>query len=52
VAKLFGEEPQMQVRGDLRRFKNLLEAGEIPTTEGQPHGPRPVWYKAFGGTNR
>jgi uncharacterized membrane protein len=52
VAKLFGEEPQMQVREDLRRFKRLLEAGEIPTTEGQPHGPRPVWYKAFGGTNR
>ena len=52
VAKLFGEEPQTQVREDLRRFKNLLEAGEIPTTEGQPHGTRPLWYQAFGGKNR
>jgi uncharacterized membrane protein len=25
---------------DLRRFKALLETGEIPTTEGQTHGPR------------
>jgi uncharacterized membrane protein len=38
VAKLFGEEPNRQVREDLRRFKALLEAGEIPTTEGQPSG--------------
>ncbi len=26
------------VRDDVRRLKNLLEAGEIPTTEGQPSG--------------
>lgn len=38
VAKLFGEEPQIQVAGDLRRFKNIMETGEIPTTEGQPSG--------------
>ncbi len=38
VAKLFGEEPQMQIDGDLRRFKQLMEAGEIATTEGQPSG--------------
>ena len=38
VAKLFGEEPELQVREDLRRFKRLLETGEIPTTEGQPSG--------------
>lgn len=29
-----------QVHEDLRRFKNLLEAGEIPTNEGQPAGHR------------
>jgi hypothetical protein len=28
----------MQVREDLRRFKALMEAGEVPTTEGQPSG--------------
>lgn len=40
VAKLFGEEPGQQIAGDLRRFKNIAEAGEIPTTEGQPSGKR------------
>jgi uncharacterized membrane protein len=40
VAKLFGEEPDQQVRGDLRRFKQLMETGEVPTTEGQPAGKR------------
>jgi uncharacterized membrane protein len=38
VARLFGEEPTIQVREDLRRFKALLETGEIPTTAGQPSG--------------
>ena len=38
VAKLFGEEPGFQVEDDLRRFKNLMETGEIPTIEGQPKG--------------
>jgi uncharacterized membrane protein len=40
VARLVGEEPGQQVDGDLRRFKQLLETGEIPTTKGQSHGPR------------
>ena len=38
VAKLFGEEPGQQVREDLRRFKQLMETGEVATTEGQPRG--------------
>jgi uncharacterized membrane protein len=37
-AKLFGEEPEQQIGDDLRRFKMLMEAGEIATTEGQPTG--------------
>jgi len=36
LAKLFGEEPEQQIGDDLRRFKMLMEAGEIATTEGQP----------------
>ena len=40
VAWLLGEEPHAQVREDLRRVKQLLEAGEIATTEGQPVGRR------------
>lgn len=39
-AMLFGEEPEQQIREDLRRFKEMMEAGEIPTTDGQPHGRR------------
>lgn len=38
VAKMFGEEPDQQVREDLRRFKAVMEAGETPTTDGQPSG--------------
>jgi uncharacterized membrane protein len=38
VAKLFGEEPALQIAEDLRRFKQTMEAGEILTTEGQPAG--------------
>jgi uncharacterized membrane protein len=30
VAKLFGREPNIQARQDLRRFKQLMETGEIP----------------------
>jgi len=30
VASLFGREPSQMIREDLRRFKQLLEAGEIP----------------------
>jgi uncharacterized membrane protein len=40
AAKLLHEEPDTQVREDLRRFKQLMEAGEVPTTEGQPAGRR------------
>ncbi|MCC5616645.1 cyclase [Nostoc sp. CHAB 5836] len=38
VAKLFGEEPKQQIGDELRRFKMLMEAGEIATTEGQSRG--------------
>lgn len=40
VAWLFGEEPGQQIEGDLRRFRSLMEAGEVPTTSGQPSGSR------------
>lgn len=38
LAKLFGEEPEQQIGAELSRFKQLMEAGEIATTEGQPSG--------------
>jgi len=36
VAKLFGREPNIQARQDLRRFKQLMETGEIPTSAMNP----------------
>lgn len=38
VAKLLGEEPALQVREDLRHFKQIMETGEIASVEGQPSG--------------
>lgn len=38
VAKLFGEEPEQQLKADLRRLKQILETGEIATIEGQSKG--------------
>jgi len=40
LAKLLGKDPNFMMRQDLRRLKALIEAGEIPTVEGQSHGPR------------
>lgn len=38
VAKLFGEEPNQQVRDDLRRFKQVMETGEVVRSDGSPEG--------------
>jgi uncharacterized membrane protein len=46
VAKLFGEEPEIQVGSDLRRLKQVLELGEVvhsdATVHGKPHPARPA----------
>jgi uncharacterized membrane protein len=38
AARMTGQDAATEVRVDLRRFKQLLEAGEVATTEGQPRG--------------
>lgn len=38
VAKLLGEEPNQQLRDDLRRFKQVVEIGEVVRSEGSPAG--------------
>ena len=38
AARLWGKEPGQQIEEDLLRLKQILEAGEIPTTAGQPRG--------------
>ena len=40
VAKYFGEEPHQQLDDDLRRLKQVLEAGEVVRSEGAPWGKR------------
>jgi uncharacterized membrane protein len=37
-ARLFGQEPSQQIHADLKRLKTRLEAGVVPTVEGQPAG--------------
>jgi uncharacterized membrane protein len=43
IARMFGEEPALQVADDLRRLKQLLETGEVATTLGQPAGKRSLF---------
>lgn len=43
IAKLFGEEPGIQVDGDLRRFKQVMEIGEVVRSDASVHdGPHPA----------
>ncbi|NYI07974.1 SRPBCC family protein [Allostreptomyces psammosilenae] len=38
VARFFGEQADQQVRDDLRRFKQVMETGEVVRSEGSPEG--------------
>jgi uncharacterized membrane protein len=38
VAQLFGEEPEQQLDDDLRRFKQMMEVGEVVVSEGTLFG--------------
>ena len=42
VASAAERGPKQTVIEDLRHFKQMAEAGEIPSVEGQPHGPRGI----------
>jgi len=37
VAKLFGEEPQQQVDDDVRKFKQIIETGDVAKSEASVH---------------
>jgi uncharacterized membrane protein len=41
LARLSHKGVELEVQSDLRRFKALMETGEVPTTAGQPAGDRP-----------
>ncbi len=38
IAKIFGEEPGIQLKDDLRRFKQIVETGEVVRSDGSPEG--------------
>lgn len=40
IARVLGEEPVQQMKDDLRRFKQMVETGEIARSEGSPEGTR------------
>lgn len=40
LSYLFGPVPERQLREEVRHLKQLMEAGEIPTIDGQPSGRR------------
>jgi uncharacterized membrane protein len=40
IAKLFQKEPKVQARRDLRRFKQLMETGEISVSKAPDAAPR------------
>jgi uncharacterized membrane protein len=40
IAKIFQKEPKVQARQDLRRFKQLMETGEISTAQPRDAAPR------------
>jgi uncharacterized membrane protein len=42
LAWLFGHEPSQTIQEDLRKFKQLMETGEVPTIEGQPRGRQSI----------
>ncbi len=42
IAWALGEEPNLQIAEDLRRFKSLMETGLIMKIDGQPSGREPL----------
>ncbi len=40
VARYFGEEPHQHLDDDLRRFKQVLETGELTRSDGAPEGKK------------
>ncbi len=38
AAKMFGEDPEQQIKDDLRRFKQIMETGEVLRSDGSPEG--------------
>ena len=52
LADLLGAVPERVLREEVRGFKQLMEAGEIPSTEGQPTGRRGFVVSAMNKVTR
>ena len=53
LAKLFGQEPGQKVKGDLRRFKQVMETGEVLHSDASIHrGRHPARPSARGEQSR
>lgn len=44
IAKMFGQEPELQIEESLKTFKRFMERGEGSTFEGQPQQREPVTH--------
>lgn len=51
-AQLFGEGTSQQIRDDLRRFKQIMETGEVATVEGQTSGRNQNFEKSIAERQR
>jgi uncharacterized membrane protein len=49
IAKLFGESPDQQLQEDLRRFKQVMEVGEVIQSEATARGRGPAQPPAMPG---
>jgi uncharacterized membrane protein len=47
AAKLLSAAPEVVIKDDLRRLKQLIETGEVATTRGQPSGARSLLGRTF-----
>jgi hypothetical protein len=47
VARMLRQLPRQQMKAELRRFKQLIETGEIATIDGQPSGARSATVRWF-----
>jgi uncharacterized membrane protein len=50
LEKVLGESPDITLKEDIRRLREIIEVGTIPTTEGQPRGgmeeiPNPALHR-------
>ena len=46
IQRIAGTAPEQQADDDLRRFKQVLETGEVVRSEGSPHGAGPKQHRS------